>query len=166
MSQYDRSYRARRATAHLMQGEANAASRVDVESEVSDKNEEFEPGFAAEGMVSQADQQELDEELADAETFLEDAEEVYVSYRDARNRSSAIRRARGFPPRVNAVKKRAFTKRRWPPRNTTGDRTGDRFGGHLEASGEAQKFEKTKARRSIEDLKKKYPCRICGQFGH
>ena len=36
----------------------------------------------------------------------------------------------------------------------------------MQHDGEVQKFEKNKSKRSIDELKRKYPCRGCGKFGH
>ena len=62
------------------------------------------------------------EELGEVEEFMDDAEEVYISFRDAKSRSRAIRKARGFPQRVRAARRPQFQKRRrwfgrWGPRS-------------------------------------------------
>ena len=45
----------------------------------------------------------LHKELKNYKQFMDDAEEVFMNYRDARNRSRAIRKARGFPQRMPPV---------------------------------------------------------------
>lgn len=163
-----RAYRRTRAS-------ANRAEVGESESDTDGTDSEKEDEGDGEIQMTVAEGGGVDEETRKAELYLAKHAEVFMNYKSARPSARALRQARGYKPRFDRAKKFGFWgENGWDNKfggrkrhgNTGGyNRDGDRFGGSLEAEGEAPRFEKKKS-RSLGELKQKFGRRRCGQLGH
>ena len=137
--------------------------------------------------------QEVEDEISALEKEMAELHPVMVAYRDAKDRTNTLRRARGYKPKIGRNRSRSFggrrrgSKRRNYSREKT-DRYERRFNFEVhrddsssrdvqdrslrdtdeEEEYRAFKAEKrrTRTNMSIDQLKQKFPCRRCGQKGH
>lgn len=117
---YDRQYRNKKQTLHpaafanVMQKFEDDCDECMAGSD-DDDGDTSDRGKCADGFVTEEEQGDTDAEFQDCEGALDELEEVYITYREAKARSQAIRNARGYRPRIQQG--RRFGGRRWNRRS-------------------------------------------------